>query len=147
MGKLRDFRRFLRCDLICCCSSLLNLADEKIPFRKICDCSNASLSSDSKYNFYLTLLVFIGLEPERRTNKRSKGASRQISYPIKVIKTGQRWLRLTRYLNLESEVNRLHPSAPPRSYEDLKFTTAVSAKSIGRIDVPTCEAIVHALNY
>lgn len=62
-----------------------------------------------------------------------------------MIKTGQRWLRLTKYLNLESEVNRLKHSAPPRSYEDLKFTTAVSAKSIGRIVVPTCEAIVHAL--
>lgn len=63
---------------------------KKIPFRKICDCSNATLSSDSKCIFYLTLLVFIGLEPERRANKQSKGESRKISYPIKVIKTGQR---------------------------------------------------------
>lgn len=34
------------------------------------------------------LHVFIGYEPEQRTNQQSKGASQQISYQIKMIKTG-----------------------------------------------------------
>lgn len=46
------------------------------------------------------------------------------------------------YLNLESEVRRLNNSATTRSYEGLKSTIiAVSAQSIGRIVIATCEVI------
>lgn len=49
--------------------------------------------------------VLISLEPVQRTKNLSKGANRQISYPIERITTGQRY-----YLHLESQVHRLNHS-------------------------------------
>lgn len=47
--------------------------------------------------------VFIGSEPVQRTNQQRKGASRQISYQIKMIKSGHRSRTLDNAtLNLKS---------------------------------------------
>lgn len=47
--------------------------------------------------------VFIGSDPVQRTNQQSKGASRQISYQIKMIKSGHTSITLDNAtLNLKS---------------------------------------------
>lgn len=41
-------------------------------------------------SIYITSLVFIGSKPVQTTNKQTKGVNRQVSYPVKTIKTGWR---------------------------------------------------------
>lgn len=60
---------------------------------------------------YFILPILTCWQPVNRTNKKSKGTSWQISYLIKMTKTGQRFQTLARYLYLESEVHRLDYSA------------------------------------